>query len=225
MRRGSGRSSAGSVTRATWSGLTPTPTYCTPPGTGLLVCWFLGTSSKSDLAANLRAFENHRIRPDSTHFFLPPYEHFTEEIARWTKEGGRVLVNMTPGTRSNTDYMTDDDPRFIPARAIVASIIQADQNDPDGLNGYLLLMHLVHGPARSRDHLHDELPALLDKLCIRGYGFVRVDELLSSEYKARRDREASWARSQHPRRRTSRVEPRQSIRGSPKPWKIRTRDA
>ena len=135
---------------------------------------------EADLTANLRAFENHRIRPDSIHFFLPPYEHYTEEIARWTKGLDRVLVNMTPGTRSNTDYMTDDDPRFIPAGAIVASILNAEQTDPDGLNGYLLLMHLGAGPARTRDHLHDKLPGLLDELGRRGYKFVRVDDLVPS---------------------------------------------
>ena len=73
---------------------------------------------------------------------LPPYEHYTEEIAPWTREGGRILINMTPGTKSNTDYMTDADPRFVPAARIVASILSAERTDPDGLNGYLLLMHL-----------------------------------------------------------------------------------
>ena len=33
-------------------------------------------------------------------------------IARWAADAGRTLVNMTPGTRSHTDYMEDDDPGF-----------------------------------------------------------------------------------------------------------------
>ena len=113
-------------------------------------------------------------------FFLPPYEHYTEEIAAWTREGGRVLINMTPGTKSNTDYMVDTDPRFVPAAQIVASILSAERADPDGLNGYLLLMHLGAGPKRTRDHLHTELGKLLDELSRRGYRLVRVDELLNS---------------------------------------------
>jgi endoglucanase len=133
---------------------------------------------EGDLAANLRRLEPFGIAPGSVRYFLPPYEHYTEEIAAWTKEGGRTLINMTPGTRSNTDYMTDTDARFVPAARIVSSILSAEENDPDGLNGYFLLMHLGAGPGRTRDHLHTELGKLLDELSRRGYRFVRVDELI-----------------------------------------------
>jgi endoglucanase len=132
----------------------------------------------ADLDANLRAFAPFRVDPGRLRHFLPPYEHYTEEIARWTADRGRVLINHTPGTRSHTDYMEDDDPHFVPAAAIVYSILRADRADPDGLNGYLLLMHLGAGPRRRRDHLHDHLDTLLDKLQARGYSFVRVDTLL-----------------------------------------------
>jgi len=47
---------------------------------------------------------------------------------------------------------------------------------PDGLNGFLLLLHVGRRPAR--DKMHDRLPALLDRLMERGYTFVRVDTLL-----------------------------------------------
>ena len=104
---------------------------------------------EADLAANLRRLESFGIAPDSVRYFLPPYEHYTEEIAAWTRQGGRILINMTPGTKSNTDYMTDADPRFVPAAQIVASILSAERTDPDGLNGYLLLMHLGAGPKRT----------------------------------------------------------------------------
>ena len=133
---------------------------------------------EADLAANLRRLEPFGIKPDSVRVFLPPYEHFTEEIAAWTREGGRALINMTPGTRSNTDYMVDTDPRFVPAARIVASILSAERADPDGLNGYLLLMHLGAGPKRTRDHLHTELGKLLDELSRRGYRLVRVDDFI-----------------------------------------------
>jgi peptidoglycan/xylan/chitin deacetylase (PgdA/CDA1 family) len=133
----------------------------------------------ADLAANLRALEAHKIDPRHIRFFLPPYEHHSEEIARWTKETGLTLVNMTPGTRSHTDYMTDADPRFTPAAAITASIFDAERTDPDGLSGYLLLMHLGAGPKRTRDHFHDRLGHLIDELSRRRYQFVRVDEMLS----------------------------------------------
>jgi endoglucanase len=138
------------------------------------------TQFEADLDANLRRLEPFGIARDSVHYFLPPYEHYTEEIAAWTRQGGRILINMTPGTKSNTDYMTDADPRFVPAAQIVASILSAERTDPDGLNGYLLLMHLGAGPNRTRDHLHAELGKLLDELARRGYRFERVDELLNT---------------------------------------------
>lgn len=136
---------------------------------------------EADLAANLRRLEPFRIDPESVRYFLPPYEHYTEEIAAWTREGGRVLINMTAGTKSNADYMTDSDRRFVTAAQIVASILTTERADPDGLNGYLLLMHLGAGPKRTRDHPHTELGGLLDELSRRGYRFVRVDELLNAK--------------------------------------------
>jgi peptidoglycan/xylan/chitin deacetylase (PgdA/CDA1 family) len=136
----------------------------------------------ADLAANDRALA--AFRPVSARafpYFLPPYEHYTEEIARWTDEAGRTLVNFTPGTRSHADYMEDDDPRFVPAGRIVASVLDHERRDPDGLCGFLLLMHLGAGPRRTRDHLHDRIGPLLDEILARGYEFVRLGALLRPE--------------------------------------------
>lgn len=137
------------------------------------------TQVRSDLVANLRAIEQFGIPRTRVRYFLPPYEHYTAEIARWAQAEGLTLVNYTPGTRSATDYMEDADPRFVPAQEIVESILQAERTDPDGLNGFLLLMHLGAGPRRTRDHPYERLGALLDSLRSRGYQFVRVDELLA----------------------------------------------
>jgi peptidoglycan/xylan/chitin deacetylase (PgdA/CDA1 family) len=132
----------------------------------------------ADLAANDRALAASGQEAARFPYFLPPYEHSTAEIARWTAEAGRTLINLTPGTLSHTDYMEDGDPRFVPAERIAASILRAERTDPDGLNGFLLLMHLGAGPRRTRDHLHDRLETLLDGIAGRGYEFVRVPELL-----------------------------------------------
>lgn len=53
-----------------------------------------------------------------------------------------------------------------------------EETDPDGLSGFLLLMHLGATPERTIDRLHDYLGPLMDELGRRGYRFVRVDELL-----------------------------------------------
>lgn len=132
-----------------------------------------------DLDGNLEALRACGVDVDRFRYFLPPYEHFTPEIARWTSEAGRVLVNLTPGTRSHTDYMEDDDPKFVPAEAIVQSITNATRAEPHGLNGFLLLMHLGAGPRRTRDRLSDRFPGVLDQLIGRGYALRRVDDLLA----------------------------------------------
>src|SRR5262249_43301370 len=135
----------------------------------------------ADLAANDRALAAFGLEPARFSYFLPPYEHYTAEIAQWTAAAGRALINLTTGTLSHTDYMLDDDPRFVPAPRIVASIFRAERPAPGGLNGFVLLMHLGAGPRRTRDHLHNRLGTLLDGIGDRGYGFVRVPELLGSK--------------------------------------------
>jgi peptidoglycan/xylan/chitin deacetylase (PgdA/CDA1 family) len=135
----------------------------------------------ADLAANDRALAAFGLEPTRFPYFLPPYEHYTAEIARWSSAAGRPLINLTPGTLSQSDYLEDDDPRFLSAERIVASVLRAERTDPDGLNGFLLLMHLGAGPRRTRDHLHDRLDALLDGIADRGYQFVRVPELLGPQ--------------------------------------------
>ena len=133
-------------------------------------------SFDADLRANIRALT--RLGLPRPTLFLPPYEHYTRQIAGWTDAHGLALVNLTRGTRSATDYMTDADPAFVPAEAIVRSVLDRERADPDGLSGYLLLMHVGAGPGRTRDALAPLLGGMLDSLSARGYRFVRLDRLL-----------------------------------------------
>jgi len=133
-----------------------------------------------DLSANLETMKSIGFPPEKARFFLPPFEHHTPEVAEWTRARGMVLVNLTPGTRSPADCMEDDDPRFVPAAEIEGSILDREKSGPDGLRGFLLLMHVGASPKRTRDRLHDRLGGLLDEIARRGYEFARVDELLSA---------------------------------------------
>ena len=110
-------------------------------------------------------------------YFLPPYEHYNEEIALWTRGLGLTLVNFTPGTRSNADYTGEADRNFVASQKIFDSILAKERQDPAGLNGYLLLLHIGAGPGRT-DKFHLRFGELLTELAGRGYQFVRVDELL-----------------------------------------------
>ncbi len=133
----------------------------------------------ADIDANMATLAKFGVSPEKARYFIPPYEHYTQEISDWTAERGMVLINLTRGTRTHADYMQDDDPKYIASEEMVKSVLDYEQKDPDGLNGFLLLMHIGAGPGRTRDHLYNYLDDLLVELKRRGYSFQRVDELLS----------------------------------------------
>jgi peptidoglycan/xylan/chitin deacetylase (PgdA/CDA1 family) len=130
---------------------------------------------EADLRANLTKIA--RFSPERPAYFLPPYEHYDAEIARWTEALGLRLVNYTPGTRSQADYTEDHATNFVPSATILKSILWREAEDPHGLNSFLLLLHVGAGPKRS-DKFHARFGELLDRLAAQGYAFVRIDELL-----------------------------------------------
>lgn len=133
-----------------------------------------------DLHDNLKVIEGFGIPKGKARYFIPPYEHYTPEIAEWTKAEGLVLINYTPGARSHADYMEDKDPKFISAPDMVKSVMNYESNHEDGLNGFMLLMHIGAGPGRTKDHLYEYLGSMLDDLIALGYSFVRIDQLLEN---------------------------------------------
>lgn len=132
-----------------------------------------------DLDANMAILKKFGIPAEKARYFIPPYEHYTQEISDWTAELGMVLINLTRGTRTHADYMQDDDPKYVTSEEMVKSVLDHEMKDPDGLNGFLLLMHVGAGPGRTRDHLYIHLDALITELKNRGYSFQRVDEMLA----------------------------------------------
>lgn len=132
----------------------------------------------ADLRANARRFRQLGLTPGP--FFIPPYEHYNEEIVAWARAAGFQLVNYTPGTRSHADYTLEAAANFTSSQVIFDSIVRREASDPNGLNGFLLLLHLGSGPGRA-DKFHPYFGALLDHLLARGYELVRVDELLTSQ--------------------------------------------
>lgn len=59
------------------------------------------------------------------------------------------LVNFTSGTRSNADYTENDATNFVPSQATFSSILRRDREDPHGLSGFLLLLHIGNHPKRT----------------------------------------------------------------------------
>jgi peptidoglycan/xylan/chitin deacetylase (PgdA/CDA1 family) len=137
---------------------------------------------ESDLRANLEKIA--RAGADSPRCFVPPYEHFNQEIAGWSAELGLQLINYTPGTRSIADYTEDGSPNFVSSGAIFDSIVERERVDPQGLDGFLLLLHVGAGPRRT-DKFHARFGELLDALARNRYKLVRVDELLEGKARPR----------------------------------------
>lgn len=136
------------------------------------------TDFATDLLANVakiptRAGEERRFN----RYFLPPFEHYNREVFDWTRKLRWTLVNYTPGTRSNADYTGEANTNFVSSQAIFDSIVKQEREDPNGLKGFLLLLHIGSGPGRA-DKFHTRFGELLDYLAGKGYEFVRVDQLL-----------------------------------------------
>jgi len=140
-----------------------------------------------DLQANLAALRAvGGLRGDERPLFIPPYEWYNREQARWCEELGVTLVNFTPGSGSNRDYAAEGDPAFVSAATLEADILAHERRDRHGLNGFLLLLH---AGADRTDPFHPRLGPLCDELRRRGYDFVRVDRMLRGHDPAAADRD------------------------------------
>jgi endoglucanase len=132
---------------------------------------------RSDMDANLKRIEEFGLQRLQVRYFLPPYEHYNQQIAEWAKELSLVLVNYTPGTKSHADYTVETNRNFLSSTAIFDSIVAREQQDPNGLNGFLLLLHIGAGPGRV-DKFHPRFGELLDYLAVKGYHMVTIEKLL-----------------------------------------------
>ncbi|WP_250432023.1 polysaccharide deacetylase family protein [Pontibacter ruber] len=132
-----------------------------------------------DLQQNYNRMAKFGIRKKDAPYFLPPYEWYNHQITNWTTEEGLQLVNFTPGTRSAADYTYPEmGTRYVGSETILQSIFEYEHKDPNGLNGFLLLLHIGTDPRRE-DKFYYKLDELLTQLKVKGYRFVTVSEQLS----------------------------------------------
>ena len=131
----------------------------------------------ADLHANVAKIPNRGEERRFNRYFLPAFEHYNREIFDWSRKQRFTLINFTPGTRSNADYTGEADKNFASSQSIFASIVKKEADDPHGLNGFILLLHIGSGPGRA-DKFHTHFGELLDTLAGKGYEFVRVDQLV-----------------------------------------------
>lgn len=130
-----------------------------------------------DILKNYHEMEQFGIRKRQAPFFIPPYEWYNEAVVQWARELGLVLFNMTPGTLSHADYTTPDMPNYCPSKTIYQSILNYEKSHPNGLNGFILLIHIGSHPDRS-DKFYTFMEPLIKELKVRGYHFRRIDQLI-----------------------------------------------
>jgi hypothetical protein len=88
------------------------------------------------------------------------------------------LINYSPGTISHADYTTPEDKNYRSSADIYRSITSFEEKEKQGLNGFILLMHIGTDPKR-KDKFYKKLPLLITWLKGKGYELVKVDELLT----------------------------------------------
>jgi peptidoglycan/xylan/chitin deacetylase (PgdA/CDA1 family) len=137
-------------------------------------------SFRNDLLSNYEAMKSYGIASEDAVYLLPPYEWYNKDIADWASEMGSILINMTPGTRSNADYTTPEMENYMDCETIWQSIKDHEANTSSGLNGFILLLHLGTNPART-DKCYYRLPELLKFLKSKGYHFQTVEDLLTNK--------------------------------------------
>ena len=108
---------------------------------------------------------------DDAPYFIPPYEHYNAKISSWAREMGLQVVNYTPGTLTNGDYTTPDMKNYLSSKTILDRIWKCESEDPDGLNGHIMLIHFGTEDSRT-DKFYDRLPELIRKLRRKGYSFT-----------------------------------------------------
>lgn len=131
-----------------------------------------------DLYRNYAQMERFGIKEKDAPYYLPPYEWYNQKIADWTHELGFTLLNYTPGTLSHADYTYPGlGKQYRTSAVILQSILEQEKKDPNGLNGYFLLLHLGTDPQR-HDKFYPHLDQLIQELKTRGYEFVTLPQAL-----------------------------------------------
>ncbi|MFT3786197.1 MAG: polysaccharide deacetylase family protein [Tepidisphaeraceae bacterium] len=130
---------------------------------------------KTDLRANIDALK--QVGAKESTLFLPPFEWFNEDQVKWSRELGLTLINFTPGSGSNRDYIPEGEKGFVASKQIADDILAYEQRDGHGLNGFILLLHT--GSLR-KDKMTEELDRVIVDLQHRGYEFVPASGLVDT---------------------------------------------
>ena len=130
-----------------------------------------------DYNLNEQAMEKLKVYEPWQRFFIPPYEWWNDDVARWCNEIGISLFNLTPGSVTNADYTYPEMGPSYKSSDELLNYIKQLSKQRNGLNGYILLIHAGTDPRR-KDKLYNRLNEMIDFLKNEGYSFKKMDQIL-----------------------------------------------
>ncbi|NWF88530.1 MAG: glycoside hydrolase family 9 protein, partial [Ignavibacteriaceae bacterium] len=131
-----------------------------------------------DIKLNYQEMKNFNINPRNSKIFLPAFEWYNNEISMWCKELGLVLVCHSSGTDSNQDWTYPElGIKYVNNTEIFESILAYESSQPDGLNGFILLLH-VGADDKRPEKFYNKLDELITQLKKRGYVFTLLSETI-----------------------------------------------
>ncbi len=144
-------------------------------------------SLKKDIMNNYAEMAKFGIKLKDAPYMIPPYEYYNETHAKWADEWGVLFVNYSPGTASNGDYTLPGHKGYYSSQYIVDRIMKYESKDPDGLNGFMMLIHFGVD-ARRTDKLYNRLDEIITTLKDKGYEFVSIEELIPLKKKGTKNK-------------------------------------
>lgn len=135
-----------------------------------------------DIMDNYAEMARFGIKLKDAPLMIPPYEYYNAQTSQWANELGVQLVNFSPGTSSNADYTVPTERNYLSSQTIFDRILKYEQEQPDGMNGFMLMVHFGVD-ARRTDKFYDRLDELIDTLQARGYRFVPIDKQIRMKKK------------------------------------------
>lgn len=130
-----------------------------------------------DIKNNYDAMYKYGIKKEKAKYFMPPYEWYNDTISKWAFDWGLQVVNFSPGTLSNADYTTPSmGTKYISSDSIFRRILNYEESSKNGLNGFILLLHIGTAPERT-DKMYYKLNDLIIELKKRGYKFKTVFDI------------------------------------------------
>jgi len=130
----------------------------------------------NDIRNNYKEMKKFGISAENARIYLPPFEWYNQQISEWCKEIGLILVCHSGGTNSNQDWSYPQlDNKYFGSEEIIANIYDYESNQPNGLNGFILLVHFGTDEKRT-DKLYNRLGEIITELKRRGYAFALLNE-------------------------------------------------